>query len=146
MSPLILPEKTLRPVCWRLLLLAACVLVFAFALHAKVSVYQQGSHIDTSTSSKLWLDGERQVSRPISQNLAVFCTFLLVHFLYKRPEGRFDAVYRAPVPVQLSQLYLHRFLRPPTPRRQAQAACGDDVTSFVFLAASEIGSLAGSDL
>ena len=113
MSPLTSPEKTLSPVGWRLLLLAACMLVFAFALHAKVSVYQQGSHIDTSTSSKLWLDGERQVSRPISQSLTVFCTFLLIYLLYKQSEGRYDAVYRAPVPVQLSQLYLHRFLRPP---------------------------------
>jgi hypothetical protein len=89
------------------------MLVFAFALHAKVSVYQQGNHIDTSTSSKLWLDGERQVSRPISQSLTVFCTFLLIYLLYKRSEGRYDAVYHASVPVQLSQLYLHRFLRPP---------------------------------
>src|SRR5271165_2762265 len=113
MSPLTLPEKALSPACWRLLLVAACVLVFAFALHAKVSVYQQGNHIDTSTSSKLWLDGERQVSRPISQSLTVFCTFLLIYFLYKRSEGRYDAVYRTPAPVQLSQLYLHRFLRPP---------------------------------
>src|SRR5271157_464342 len=113
MPPLTSPAKTLSPACWRLLLVAACVLVFAFALHAKVSVYQQGSHIDTSTSSKLWLDGERQVSQPISQSLTVFRTSLLICLLYKQSERRYDAVYRTPAPVQLSQLYLHRFLRPP---------------------------------
>ena len=109
-----MPEKTLSPVGWRLLLLAACVLVFAFALHAKVSVYQQGSHIDTSTSSKLWLDGQRQVAQPISESLAVFwLASFLIYLFYKQSEGRHDAVYRAPAPVQLTQLYLHRFLRPP---------------------------------
>ena len=113
MSPLTSPEKTLGPAYWRLLLLGACMLVFAFALHAKVSVYQRGNHIDTSTSSKLWLDGQRQVLRPISQSLTAFFSFFLIYFLYKRSKGRYDAVYRAPVPVQLSQLYLHRFLRPP---------------------------------
>lgn len=113
MSPLTLPEKTLRPVCWRLLLLAACVLVFAFALHAKVSVYQQGSHIDTSTSLKLWLAGERQLSQPVSQGLTVFWTAVLIWLLYKQSDVRHATSYRTPAPIQLSQRYLHRFLRPP---------------------------------
>lgn len=113
MSPLTLPEKTLSPVGWRFLLVAACMLVFAFSLHAKVSVYRQGTHTYTSTSSKLWLEGERQVSRPIPQGLTVFCTFLLTYSLYKRSEWRYDVVYSPPVSVQVSQLYLHRFLRPP---------------------------------
>jgi hypothetical protein len=114
MPPLTSPEKTLSPACWRLLLLAACVLVFAFALHAKVSVYQQGGHVDTSTSSKLWLDGDRQVSQPICQSLTVvWLASVLIYLLYKQSERRYDAVYRTPARVQLSQLYLHRFLRPP---------------------------------
>jgi hypothetical protein len=114
MSPLTLPEKTLSSVCGRLLLLTTCVLVFLFALHAKVSVYQQGSQIHTSTSSKLWLGGERQASQPISESLTVFwLACLLINLLYKKSEGRYDTVYRAPIPVQLSQIYLHRFLRPP---------------------------------
>src|SRR5271157_3355578 len=117
MSPLTSPEKTLSPACWRLLLLAACMLVFAFALHAKVSVYRQGSHIDTSTSSKLWLDGDRHVSQPISRSLTVVWTSLLI-CIYKQSEGRYDAVYRMPAPLQLSRLYLYRFLRPP-PLRQS---------------------------
>src|SRR5271165_5124513 len=107
MPPLTSPEKTLSPACWRLLLLAACVLVFAVALHAKVSVYQQGNRVDTSTSSKLWLGGGRQVSQPISHSVTAFWIFLLIYLLYKQSEGRSDAVYRAPVAVQLSQLYLH---------------------------------------
>src|ERR1017187_2092069 len=67
LSSLTLPEKMLSPVGWRHLLLAACVLVFAFALHAKVSVYQQGTHIDTSTSSNLWRTGGRQPRRSVDQ-------------------------------------------------------------------------------
>jgi hypothetical protein len=117
MPSLTAPDKFFSPSCWRLLMLAACVLVFAFALHAKVSVYQQGGHVDTSTSSKLWLDGDRQVSQPISQSLTVFwLASVLIYLLYKQSERRYDAVYRTPAPVQLSQLYLHRFLRPPPHR------------------------------
>ena len=87
MPCLIAPDKFFGPACWRLLLLVACVLVFAFALHAKVSVYQQGGHIDTSTSSKLWLDGDRQVSQPISQSLTVlWLASLLIYFLHKQSE------------------------------------------------------------
>jgi|GEM_PF-2753236 len=114
MPPLTSPEKTLSPACWRLLLLAACVLVFAFALHAKVSVYQQGDHVDTSTSSKLWLDGDRQGSHPISQSFTVlWLSSLLIYFLHKHSERFCDSICRTPAPALLSQLYLHRFLRPP---------------------------------
>jgi len=113
MSPLTPPAKTVSLASWRFLLVAACVLVFAFALHAKVAVYQQGSHIDTFISSKLWLDGERQVSQPICQSLTVFWTSLPDYLLYNQSEGRHDTIYRTPVPNQLWQLYLHRFLRPP---------------------------------
>ncbi len=99
--------------CWRFLLLACCVLVFLFALHAKVSVYQQ-NHIDTSTSSKLWLSGEKHEPPPLSTGVTLsWFAAALVFFLHSQSERRYDAVCRAPAPASPSQLYLHRFLRPP---------------------------------
>jgi hypothetical protein len=100
--------------CWRFLLLACCVLVFLFALHAKVSVYQQSNHVDTSTSSKLWLSGERHDLLPASASVTLFWfAAVLVFLLCRQSERRYDSVCRAPAPASPNQMYLHRFLRPP---------------------------------
>jgi hypothetical protein len=114
MPPLTAPDKPLSPTCWRLLLLAACVLVFAFALPAKVAVYHQSPQPQTSTSAKLWLNGEKMVIQRSFSALPVLCFAPLVFSLFSRPrEARYEVAYRTSVPVQASQLYLHRFLRPP---------------------------------
>ena len=85
---LIVSRGPLQMACWRFLLLACCVLVFLFALHAKVSVYQQ-QHVDTSTSSKLWVSCERHELQPAPTSVTLFWfTAVLVFLLYCQSEPR----------------------------------------------------------
>ena len=114
MPPLTAPDKPLGPISWRLLLLVACVLVFAFALHAKVAVYHQSATPQTSTSAKLWIDGEKTGGQPLSPslNLVWFATFVVLVFS-TRTETRIGVVNCAPAGLRGRQLFLRRFLRPP---------------------------------
>jgi hypothetical protein len=114
MPPLTSPEKPLSPVCWRLLLLVACVLVFSFALHAKVAVYQQSTQPQTSTSHKLWLNGEKTAIQPLSLSASVLWLAPLVFWLFSsKTEMRPATIDRTSGMLRERQLYLHRFLRPP---------------------------------
>jgi hypothetical protein len=96
------------------MLLMACILVFSFALHAKVGLYAAGARPDASTASKLWMDdAEWQVSpiAPIASMtwLAVFLFSLLTTLQVRR----YVAAPAAIVHEQCNRQYLHRFLRPP---------------------------------
>ena len=100
--------------CSRWLLLGCCLLVFLFALHAKVSVYQQSRPLDAATSSKLWLDGVRHELPPVPARVAPFwLTTIILLLVNQQPERRYRAACPMPALATLSQLYLHRFLRPP---------------------------------
>jgi hypothetical protein len=114
MPPLTSPDRPLNPVFWRILLLLACVLVFSFALHAKVAVYDHGSQPQPSTSSKLWLTGLK-IELPTTASL--FSLFWLAAFLtsaiYCQMEPRYHAVCETVARESRRQRYLHRFLRPP---------------------------------
>jgi hypothetical protein len=113
MPPLTSPEKTLSPAL-RLLLLAVCVLIFAFTLHAKVAVYNQSSQPQTSTSAKLWLNGEKTTIQPISPGIGVLWFATLVVWLFcQRPEMRPAVVDSTPAMLRARQFFLYRFLRPP---------------------------------
>lgn len=117
MPPLTAPGKPLSPVSWRLLLLVACVLVFAFALHAKVAVYQQSAAPQTATSAKLWISSEKMSGQPLSSSLSLLWLATLVVLLYSpRTEARIEVVDRAPAVLLARQLFLQRFLRPPPSR------------------------------
>jgi len=117
MPPLTSPSKPLNPVCWRLLLLTACVLVFAFALHAKVSVYHQSPQPQTSTSAKLWMNVQKLASQPPSvSGRALWLAAFMVWLLSLRPGLRVAVVDPTPGIVRARQLYLQRFLRPPPVR------------------------------
>lgn len=102
---------------WRLLLVLSCVLVFSFAFHAKIAAYYHPGHLDTSTSSKLWLNADKAQPRtPMSDGVALWfiawCALLAcASSLYRYQEHR-----RRPVPSPLNQLNLRHYLRPP-PRR-----------------------------
>ena len=114
MPPWTDPDKPLSPTWWRLLLVAACVLVFTFALNAKVAVYQQSPQPQTSTSAKLWLNGERTEMPPSFPGFLVLCFAALVCSLVSKGRETWQVVaYRTWVPAPASQHYLHRFLRPP---------------------------------
>jgi len=117
MPPLTSPDKPLNPVFWRVLLLLAVVLVFSFALHAKLGVYRTGSHPETSTSSKLWTEGTKWPPAPtIPSATLVWLAVFLSSLLSITQVGHYLAVSAAMSHEQRSRQYLHRFLRPPPVR------------------------------
>lgn len=98
----------------RLLLLLSCVLVFFFAFHAKTAVYQNPSHLDGSTSSKLWLNGGKIESDVSVLDALILWTIALLTFLLRPSRVAIvRKVHPAPVPAQSRKHYLARFLRPP---------------------------------
>ena len=114
MPPLTPPDRPLNPVFWRILLLLACVLVFGFALHAKVAAYDHGSQPQPSTSSKLWLTGLK-IELPSATSLFFlfsFAAFLSCVISWQR-EQRYHAVCGTVARELRRQQYLNRFLRPP---------------------------------
>ena len=117
MPPLTAPDKPLNPMFWRLLLLVACLLVFAFALHAKVAVYQSSAAPQTSTSAKLWISGEKMSAPALSSSACLlwFATLVVLIFPLRR-ETRIEVVERAPAVLLARQLFMQRFLRPPPSR------------------------------
>jgi hypothetical protein len=114
MPPLTSPDRPLNPVLWRVLLVLACVLVFSFALHAKVAVYDHGSRPQPSTSSKLWLTGLRTDLPSTTSLISLFwlATFL-TGLISWWSEQRYHAVSETVARELRRQQYLHRFLRPP---------------------------------
>ena len=114
MPPLTAPDRPLHPLVWKVLLLLACVLVFCFALHAKMAVYGQSSQPQPTTSSKLWANAERfDAPVQIPSSTFLWLAIFLASMLYLRAEGRLERE-RVAVPRQQHSLtYLHRFLRPP---------------------------------
>ena len=109
----------MNPMCWRTLLLVACVLVFAFALHAKVAVYGNSTQPRASTASKLWLSGEKLQEQTPAPITAVFWLAAFVTYIYeieRQPALRYQAAREHVPPSQRSQLDPHRFLRPPPSR------------------------------
>ena len=114
MPPLTAPDRPLNPVFWRILLLLACVLVFSFALHAKVAVYDHGSQPQPSTSSKLWLTGlKSEASSTTSFASLLWLAAFLICLISWQFEQRYHAVCETVVCELRRQQYLHRFLRPP---------------------------------
>jgi len=115
MPPLTSLAKPLNPATWRLLLVVACVLVFCFALHAKMAVYVHGK-AQASTSSKMWPNETK--SGPPSLTLAArlfWLAFLFPSILLSEALWRY---HLSPVKVRQLRLqrYVHRFLRPPPAR------------------------------
>jgi hypothetical protein len=98
----------------RLLLLLSCVLVFYFAFHAKTAVYQSPSHLEGSTSSKLWLNGGKLGSDVSVFDSAVLWALTLILLLPSiSSKQAFRSVRLVPVSVRNNKQYLSRFLRPP---------------------------------
>jgi Na+/proline symporter len=117
MSPLTAPGRTLKPWMWRVMLLLACVLVFSFALHAKLGVYASGSRLDPSVASKLWTnDAKWQPSPVVPTGTLIWLAVFLSSLLCIHQVRRYVTAEAAIVCEQYRHQYLHRFLRPPPTR------------------------------
>jgi hypothetical protein len=101
---------------WRTPLLALCGLVFFFALHAKIAVYNGGAPVKAtpSTASKLWINGQKmQVRSGDSSPSALFVvTLLCLYGMFLQSVGVQSVLLTAP-PNDLTLRYRRRFLRPP---------------------------------
>jgi hypothetical protein len=88
--------------------------VFYFTFHAKTAIYHNPSHVEGSTSSKLWLNGGKLESDVAVFDSAVLWALVLLLLLPSIPNKQtFRSVRLAPVPVRSKKHYLARFLRPP---------------------------------
>jgi len=98
-------------------MLALCGLVFFFALHAKIAVYNGGAPVKLtpSTASKLWVNGQKlDLLTDDSSSSAVFwMAFFCLWGLYLQRERRVPQVFLTPRPSNLTLRHLHPFLRPP---------------------------------
>lgn len=102
---------------WHTPVLALCGLLFFFALHAKIAVYNGGipAKVTPSTASKLWINGQKmQVPSVDSSPNALFWIALFCLFgLYLNRVGRVQSVALTASRTDLTLRYRRRFLRPP---------------------------------
>jgi hypothetical protein len=105
-----------------LLIVLAAAVVFLFALQAKTGVYGNGhgTGVTSSTSAKMWLNGQRaevELTAP-SGSLLIWFAILFIHYLYLHLHRQFavQTLFRTPAPVRLSLLHWRRCLRPPPVR------------------------------
>ena len=106
---------------WRTLMLGLCGLVFFFALHAKVAVYNDGIPVKatSSTASKLWINGQKMQVRSVDSGpTALFWVALLCLFgLYLQRVGHVQSITLTALPNDLALRYRRCFLRPPPVQR-----------------------------
>lgn len=102
---------------WRATLLWLCALVFFFALHAKVAVYNGGApaKVTPSTASKLWLSGQKMEAQslPCTGVILFWIAFTCLFSLYLHREPKVRSAFVIPLPNNLRLRHLSRFLRPP---------------------------------
>jgi hypothetical protein len=95
-----------------MLLVVACVLVFSFALHAKVAVYQH-SQPQASTASKMWTSGAKFEAPALTANLPVLWLLAVVAAMHLSKASWNLSLAPTKAREIRRQQYLHRFLRPP---------------------------------
>lgn len=102
---------------WRVTLLGLCALVFFFALHAKIAVYNGGAPAKAtpSTASKLWISGQKMEAQTLqSAGVVLFwIAFTCLFSLLLHREHKVRSVVLVPPPNDVRLRHLHRFLRPP---------------------------------
>lgn len=113
LTRLLTRNKTL----WHATLLWLCALVFFFALHAKLAVYNGSAPVKAtpSTASKLWVSGQKMESHtPQPTGVILFwIAFTCLFGLYLHRQPKLRSVVLTPPPNDLRLRHLHRFLRPP---------------------------------
>lgn len=104
---------------WKIVIMAVCLCIFLFGLHAKLAQYQASSPPVTAvTSAKLWQGDSRMELLTTS----VVVGFLFAAFLLQLFEIETDTSVPLPLwatraPVRLSTLsHIRRFFRPPPAR------------------------------
>jgi len=108
-----------HPAIRRLLLLAACLVVFFFAFHAKVEAYDHGlgAKPTPATASKLWVDGQKAEVPSFTLTLIVlWFAVILLRKVDLRRAPRIVNPFRKPALVRVSVLDAHSFRRPPPGR------------------------------
>ena len=94
-----------------------CALVFLFAFHAKTAVYKSGStaSVTPTTSSKLWLNGQKMEVRSVNSSAAVvfWMSILCLYGAYLHREPLVRSAVATPAPRNSRLLLLYRYLRPP---------------------------------
>ena len=102
---------------WRTPIPALCGLVFFFALHAKIAVYNGGAPVKVtpSTATKLWLKAQKPevLSLDSSSSALPWMTVPCVWNVYLQRERRVLSAFPPPRSNKLALCHLHPFLRPP---------------------------------
>lgn len=103
---------------WQLVRIAlAAAVVFLFAFQAKTGVYGRGDSVKatSSTSAKMWLNGQKADVEPTGQTgtLLIWFAILFIHYLYLHRQFGVRTLFRVPAPLRLGLLYWRRCLRPP---------------------------------
>jgi len=97
----------------RLFVVALSLLVFLLALNAKLSLYEQPTPVNATTSSKLWLNGQKMEQPTATLVLAVLSVAYVVLRL-RFPRSPWQRVQvQEPVPSRLTAFRARRFVRPP---------------------------------
>jgi hypothetical protein len=95
--------------------IALCVVVFLFAFHAKTAAYTGSASVKVTptTSSKLWLNGQKMEVRSVqaSSNVLFAMTLLCLVGLSIKRETPVEAVVVTPLRSNLR--HIQRFFRPP---------------------------------
>lgn len=103
---------------WKIVVMAVCLCVFLFGLHAKLAQYQASSpQVTAVTSAKLWQGDSRMelLTAPVVGFL--FAAFLLQLFEIETDTSIALPLWATPAPVRLSTLaHIRRFFRPPPAR------------------------------
>jgi len=99
-----------------LLLLAASLVVFFFAFHAKVGANDRalGAKPTAATASKMWVDRQKtEVPSVASSLIVLWLTVVLLYNLHLCRVPRIVKPFRKPALVRVSLLDAHSFRRPP---------------------------------
>jgi hypothetical protein len=100
----------------KLFVVILSLFVFLLALNAKLSLYEHSAQANATSSSKLWLNGQKMEMQ--TQSLLVFSVLSAILFLlsprfHRSPWTRARVIAIATVPSVLPDFEQHRFLRPP---------------------------------
>lgn len=102
---------------WHTPVLALCGLLFFFALHAKIAVYNGDTpaKVTPSTAAKFWINGQKMQVRSFDSSpsalfsVALFC----LSGLYPQSLGGVHSVVLTAPHNDRTRRYQRRFLRPP---------------------------------